>query len=319
MNSETQEYGDMVLISSSDKDSDYVTTYLLAKLTQNGRHKLGITINGKRVTVYITVTSLQLGTVPARAGITITTNDKATQRPTTSKSNAPTPPPTTTKTKPPTPAPTIRTKPPTPIPAFKTRKPTPIPTDPPVAPPFLNSLSPVSPTDAPVISPVQPFAAPVASTPTMNVPSPPMNSAEFRIKSQWSGDYLTLSNNTLGAPAILYPFYESWWSQIWYRESVEDPDFPDHRRLKCKWEDRLFLNAVGAENNAFVVGWELEPDWWSMQWTFKPVQGQIYQIVNTWSGLCLSAIPSGGYVDVTVYDCYAYWTQQQWVLEGVKA
>jgi len=169
----------------------------------------------------------------------------------------------------------------------------------------------------PAMPPVEPTEAPIAPTPWPTL-SPPLDVLEYQIKSQWSGEYLTLSNNTAGAPITLEPWNAEWWSQRWIRESADDPDFPNHRWLRCKWDD-YYLDATGADNNAYVVGWNLEPEWWSLRWTLKKVQGNIFQIINLWSGLCLSAIQStDGYVDIVVRDCRSFWTQQQWVLQRVS-
>jgi hypothetical protein len=299
MNSETVEGGDMVLISSAEKTTDYVTTNLLSKLIENETYKLGISLNGKRTTVYIKVTSLNLSTVPARAGITITTKTN-TKAPVPSPTLAPTPNPTPNPTPRPTPSPTL-------YPSYA-------PVDPPTDSPVMPLASPVMP---PVEPPVEPTEAPIAPTPPPTL-SPPINALEYLIKNQWNGEYLTLSNNTAGAPITLEPWNPEWWSQRWYRESANDPKFPNHRWLRCQWDD-YYLDATGADNNAYVVGWNLEPEWWSLRWTLKKVQGNIYQIVNLWSGLCLSAIESNDeYVDVVVRDCRSYWTQQQWILQRVS-
>ena len=116
-----------------------------------------------------------------------------------------------------------------------------------------------------VMPPVETPIAPIAPT---NKPKlyKSLDVVEYQIKSRWAGEYLTLSENTAGAPVTLAPWNAQWWSQRWYRESSDDPDFPNHRWLRCKWDD-YYLDATGADNNAYVVGWNREPEWWSLRWT----------------------------------------------------
>jgi hypothetical protein len=113
------------------------------------------------------------------------------------------------------------------------------------------------------------------------------------------------------------PWGEGWNSQRWFEENAEDSAYPDHQRLRCKWDD-FFLDATGIENNAEVVGWDYQPDWWSLRWKIKLFEGNLYQIISLWSDRCLTAVPTNdGYIDVTIKECRSYWTPQQWLFEKV--
>jgi hypothetical protein len=104
--------------------TSYSQSYLRAKLSQGQSHSL-FNFGGTGKTVTVTVNSINIGTFPGTAVVTITDNltSPPTNHPTTPPpTNAPTPPPTNAPTNPvptgaPTPNPTaVPTVPPTPQP-----------------------------------------------------------------------------------------------------------------------------------------------------------------------------------------------------------
>jgi hypothetical protein len=148
----------------------------------------------------------------------------------------------------------------------------------------------------------------------------PLGNREFRIKNRWIGNYITLTNQNLGATILLQSLNVTWLSQVWYLQGAEDADFPLHQRLYCKWGGNMYLNAKEERNNAAVVGWNLQRNWWSMRWSLNLVENNIYRIVNIWSNRCLSVgkdpnAPSM-WILVEVYDCNENWWSQQWILEA---
>jgi Ricin-type beta-trefoil lectin domain len=184
--------------------------------------------------------------------------------------------------------------------------------DPPTESYIMPGMSLVMP---PVETPIAPIA-PIAPTqkPTL---STKLNVVEYQIKSKWAGEYLTLSDNTPGAHITLEPWNAQLPSQRWYKEFADNLDFPNHHWLRCKL-DNYYLAAMEGENDAYVVGWNLDPEKSGLTWTLKKVKGNIYHIVNSWNGMCLSATPSAeGYGDVVVKDCQSVEIQQQWLLEKV--
>jgi hypothetical protein len=150
--------------------------------------------------------------------------------------------------------------------------------------------------------------------------NPPLGNGEFRIKNRWIGNYITLTNQNQGATILLQSLNVTWPSQVWYLQGAEDADFPLHQRLCCKWGGNMYLNAKEEINNAAVVGWDLQRNWWSMRWSLNLVENNIYRIVNIWSNRCLSVgkdpnAPSM-WILVEVYDCNENWWSQQWILEA---
>jgi hypothetical protein len=183
----------------------------------------------------------------------------------------------------------------------------------------------LDPTAVPTLLPTtEPTPVPTSSTATTPAPTPrptmppQVGSIEYQIKNQFSGGYLTLSNNTVGASIIVEPWGQGWNSQRWFKESAGDTANPTHEVLRCKWDD-FYLDAAGIENNAEVGGWDYQTDWWSFMWSIKHFEGNLYQIVSLWSDRCLTAVQTNdGHVDVTIRDCRSFWTAQRWAFERVR-
>ena len=156
INSGTQEGGNQVLVTTRSTGTGYAPSKLQAKLSAGGTITM-TNFAGTSNSMKITVNSINVGTVPARANVSTKLG---------SSTSVPTPAPVLPTPAPvlPTPAPVLTTPAPvlpTPAPVLTTSAPVlPMPTPAPVA----STSAPVSPT---------PMPAPVVATPTPTQPPTP--------------------------------------------------------------------------------------------------------------------------------------------------
>ncbi|KAI2492997.1 Gametolysin peptidase M11 [Fragilaria crotonensis] len=139
MNSGTQEGGDKVLVTSRDRGTGLAASKLLAKLSKNGVYTISA-FNGSNQSLKIVVSSINLGTLPARASVSVQFALSAPPfvQPTVEPTAAPTREPTAAPTREPTRKPTRRpTRKPTTKPKAPTRSPTSAPTIQPLSAPVL--------------------------------------------------------------------------------------------------------------------------------------------------------------------------------------
>jgi hypothetical protein len=174
-NSETQEGGNQVLVSTRSGDAGYATSSLETKLDANGVYTIN-DIGGSGASVTITVNSIDTSTTPAKANISVQLVPQATSAPAVAPTAAPVVSPTAAPVVPPTDAPVVS------------------PTDAPVVAPTASPV--VSPTDAPVVSPtdapvVSPTDTPVVA-PTDAPVAPPSDyrncddtEEKFKIDNRW--------------------------------------------------------------------------------------------------------------------------------------
>ena len=106
MNSETQEGGDQVLITSRTSGTEMSPTSLLGKLSANDAYSIPA-FSGLSAGLKIFVSSINLSTAPARASVTVFYDAKVDRTsPPTTKQFTKQPTRRSPRTKPPTPAPT---------------------------------------------------------------------------------------------------------------------------------------------------------------------------------------------------------------------
>ncbi len=133
--------------------------------------------------------------------------------------------------------------------------------------------------------------------------------SQAKIRSQWTGRYLTAAGTQNNDEARAQPLNGSWSSQDWLIEYVT----PEIVRLKNKWTGK-YLAVQDEQELSPVIGYDLEPTWGSMQWRFESVSGNtIYRLKNVWTGRYLTVNSTSDYAEVLAQSYNPAWTSQNWV------
>jgi len=137
---------------------------------------------------------------------------------------------------------------------------------------------------------------------------------DTKIRSRWSGRYVTATGAANNAETRAQPLTASWNTQDWTVEYVVGSN--TLVRIKNNATGK-YLNVQSNQEGSPVLSYDLQPDWGSMQWTYEKVPGTaMVRFKNVWTGRYLTVNNNSDYGNIIAQSYNPGWTSQDWALTG---